>query len=153
MNKKVYLIITVFAIIFISFVIILVNKSMSNNESMAGMPGMSQNGNTKDTKTPAVQSIDQTELLKYLNDPNVIIVDVRESSGYKKGHLPNSINIPFQDFQKRYKELDSSKFVIFVCHSGGMGKASGQFLLQQGFQHVANLSGGMAKWSGTVVTN
>jgi predicted sulfurtransferase len=31
-----------------------------------------------------------------------------------------------------------------------MGEASGQILLQQGFQHVFNLFGGMAQWSGPV---
>lgn len=151
MNKKITLIITIMAILFIGFVIVFVNKSMANNQSMAGMPGMTQNGDMKDSKSLEVPSIDQNELVKYLNDPDVIIVDVREASGYTKGHIPNSINIPFEDFQKRYNELDSNKTIILVCHSGGMGKASGQFLLQQGFQHVANLDGGMAKWTGQVV--
>lgn len=150
MNKKMPLIITVVAIVFIGFVIIFVNKSMAKNESMAGMPGMSQNGDMKETKTAKLQSMDHTEILKYLDKSDVTIVDVREPASYNKGHIPNSINIPFTDFQKRYNELDSSKLIILVCHTGGMGEASGQLLLQKGFQHVANLSGGMAKWSGPV---
>ncbi len=150
MNKKMMIITTAIVLLFISFVIIFVNKSMAKNESMAGMPGMSQNGDKKETKTSEVQSLDQTKLVKYLNKSDVTIVDVREPAAYKKSHIPNSINIPFEDFQKRYHELDSNKFIIFVCHTGGMGEASGQLLIQQGFQHVGNLSGGMAKWSGPI---
>jgi len=144
------LIITVIAIVFIGFVIIFVNKSMAKNESMAGMPGMFQNEDKKENKTAELQTMDQAGLLKDLDKSDVTIVDVREPASYKRGHIPNSINIPFRDFQKRYNELDSSKLIILVCHTGGMGEASGQLLLQKGFQHVANLSGGMAKWSGLI---
>jgi rhodanese-related sulfurtransferase len=150
MNKKISLITTAIAIVFIGLVIIFVNKSMAKNESMDGMPGMSQNEDMKETKTAKLQSMDQAELLKYLDKSDVTIVDVREPASYKKGHIPSAINIPFTDFQKRYNELDSSKLIILVCHTGGMGEASGQLLLQQGFKHVANLSGGIAKWSGPV---
>jgi rhodanese-related sulfurtransferase len=148
-NKKMTIMVAAIGIFFIVFIIIFVNQSMAKNENMAGMPGMSKNGDMKETNVP--QSIDGNELEKYLNNPDVTIVDVRESTGYSNGHIPNAINIPFQDFQQRYKELDSSKFIILVCHSGGMGQASGQFLLQKGFKHVANLSGGMAKWTGKVI--
>jgi rhodanese-related sulfurtransferase len=150
MNKKMTLIISVIAIFFVGFIIIFVNKSMAKNESMAGMPGMPQNGDMKEMKAEEPHSMDQSELLKYLDKSDVTIVDVRESTAYTKGHIPNSVNIPYADFQKRYTELDSNKLIVLVCHSGGMGKASGQFLFQQGFQHVANLSGGMAKWTGPV---
>lgn len=151
MNKKISLITTVISILFIGFIIIFVNKTMAKNNNMPGMPGMSQNGDMKETKTAEPLSLDQDGLLKYLDYPNVTIVDVREPAAYGRSHVSNSINIPYKDFQKRYNELDSNKLIILVCHSGGMGKASGQFLLQQGFQYVANLSGGMAKWLGPVV--
>lgn len=150
MIKKMTLIITVGAVLFIGFVMIFVNKSMANNQSsMAGMPGMSQNGEKKET-SQEVKSITQSELVKYLDQSDVTIVDLREPVAFRKSHIPNSINIPFADFQDRFHELDSNKLIVLVCHVGSMGEASGQLLLQQGFKHVDNLTGGMAKWSGPV---
>jgi rhodanese-related sulfurtransferase len=138
MTKKVTLITVGIAILFIGFVIIYMNKAMAKNESMDGM------------KDQEVHKIGQSDILKEIKNPDVVIVDLRESNLYKKGHIPNSINIPFEEFQDGAKELDPSKSIILVCHTGPMGDASGQILLQKGFQHVSNLSGGMAQWSGPI---
>jgi rhodanese-related sulfurtransferase len=146
MNKKVAIITSGVIILFISFIVIYTNKSMAKNESMDGMPGMSES----EMKNHKVHNINQEDVLKELKNADVTIVDLREPSLYEKGHIPNSINIPFEDFQNRYKELDPNKNIILICHVGTMGEASGQLLLDQGFQHVSNLSGGIAKWTGPI---
>jgi rhodanese-related sulfurtransferase len=143
MNKKITLASIGIVILFIAFVVVYVNKSMANNESMAGMSGMSDNGDMS-----KVHNINQSDLLKSMNKTDVTIVDIREPYLYSKSHIPNSINIPFADFESRFKEIDSNKEIILVCHEGSMGEASGQLLLQNGYKHVSNLTGGMAQWSG-----
>jgi rhodanese-related sulfurtransferase len=140
MNKKITLVSSLIVILFIAFVVVYVSKSMANNESM---PGMSNNGDMN-----KVHNINQSDLLKSMNKTDVTIVDIREPYLYSKSHIPNSINIPFADFQNRFKELDSNKNIILVCHEGSMGEAGGQLLLQNGYKHVSNLAGGMAQWSG-----
>jgi rhodanese-related sulfurtransferase len=149
MDKKFTLLTTGILILFIGFVVIFLNKAIANNESMEGMPGMSEN-DMEGMKDQEVHDLSQSDLLKDLNNPDVTIVDIRELNLYQKSHIPNSINIPFGDFQSRFQELDSNKNIILVCHVGSMGESSGQFLLQQGFQHVSNLSDGMAEWSGSL---
>jgi rhodanese-related sulfurtransferase len=149
MNKKVTLITMGIFIIFISFVIFFTTKSVAKNESMDGMPGMSES-EMEDMEKHEVHNINQSDLIKEIKNPEVIIVDIREPSLYEKSHIPNSVNIPFEEFQKRFKELDPKKNIILVCHVGSMGEASGQLLLEQGFQHVSNLSVGMAQWTGPI---
>ncbi|WML43197.1 rhodanese-like domain-containing protein [Neobacillus sp. PS3-40] len=150
MTKKVTLITVGIAILFIGFVIIYMNIAMAKNETMNGMAGMSENRDVKG-KDQEVHKIDQSYLLKEIKSTDVMIVDLREPNLYKKSHIPNSINIPFEEFQSKFQELDVNKTIILVCHMGPMGDASGQLLLQQGFKHVANLSGGMANWTGPLV--
>jgi rhodanese-related sulfurtransferase len=145
MNKKVIITIGVI-ILFISFIVIYTNNSMAKNEGMDGMSGMSES----EMKNHKVQSINQVEVLKEIKNTDVMIVDLREPSLYEKGHIPNAINIPFENFQNRYKELDPNKNIFLICHAGPMGRESGQFLLDQGFHRVSNLSGGMAKWTGPI---
>lgn len=147
MNKRMTLAVIV-ALLLISFVLVFMNKSIFINESASGV---SLKDNSEVAKSQEVQSINQSDLLKKINKSNVTIVDVRESVLYEKGHIPNSTNIPFADFRKRYQELDKNKFIILVCHTGGMGEAGARLLGKKGFKNAAYLPGGMGKWSGPVV--
>ncbi|GAB7388554.1 rhodanese-like domain-containing protein [Bacillaceae bacterium] len=98
------------------------------------------------------EKIDQEQMLQEMEKEDVTIVDLREPELYAKGHIPGAINIPFAEFQNRYQELDKEKRIIFVCHTGPMGDASSQFLLEKGYKNLANLKGGMAGWTGPLAT-
>lgn len=45
----------------------------------------------------------------------VVIVDVRSRDGYREGHLPGAINIPFEELPNRAKELPKDKDIISYC--------------------------------------
>lgn len=77
---------------------------------------------------------------------NVQVVDVREPEETDAGTLPNVILIPLGDIPARMGELDSSKTILVVCKAGGRSAKAGQFLVQNGFGDVVNLSGGMLAW-------
>jgi rhodanese-related sulfurtransferase len=96
------------------------------------------------------EKINQDQMLKEVEKVHVTIVDLREPELFTEAHIPGAINIPFEEFQHRYQELDNEKRIVFVCHTGPMGDASSQFLLEKGFSDLANLKGGMAKWDGPV---
>ncbi len=78
----------------------------------------------------------------------MVIVDLREPELFSNSRVPNSINIPFEEIQLRYTELPKDKEIVFVCHTGRMGVESGNLLLENGYNQVYNLDGGMAKWTG-----
>jgi rhodanese-related sulfurtransferase len=62
-----------------------------------------------------------------------MIIDVRTPAEFKAGHLPGSINIPLQEFQKRWKEIPMSEDpVVLCCASGNRSKIATQFLRKQG---------------------
>jgi rhodanese-related sulfurtransferase len=92
----------------------------------------------------------QEQLIQEMKKENVTIVDLREPFLYKKSHVPGAINIPFAKFKDRYKEINKEERVLFVCHTGPMGDASSQLLLEKGYTDVGNLKGGMAQWDGPV---
>ncbi|NBI30844.1 rhodanese-like domain-containing protein [Chengkuizengella marina] len=105
---------------------------------------------TYNDQTATWEQKNQQQLINELNDPNIVIVDLREESLYKQGHIPNAINIPFTEITERYVELNKDKKIVFVCHTGSMGEDSSQFLINNGYMNVSNLTGGMAKWSGPI---
>ncbi|MFS0554139.1 rhodanese-like domain-containing protein [Brevibacillus sp. 179-C9.3 HS] len=98
-----------------------------------------------------LQIIDSNQLTQWMTDEkDMVIVDLREPELFEKGRVPNAINIPFAEINEKYMTIPKDKKVVFVCHTGRMGVESGNLLLDNGYKDVANLDGGMAKWSGQV---
>src|SRR2546422_314430 len=46
-----------------------------------------------------------------------------------------------------YKKLDPNAEIVLHCHMGMRSMDATQFLLQQGFKNVKNLTGGINAWS------
>jgi rhodanese-related sulfurtransferase len=63
--------------------------------------------------------------------------------------MPTS-NIPMAEIPARYTELESTRPVAVLCHSGGRSARVAAFLVQQGFTCVFNVRGGIDAWSGEV---
>nr|WP_254551038.1 rhodanese-like domain-containing protein [Brevibacillus sp. MS2.2] len=80
----------------------------------------------------------------------MVIVDLREPELFEERRVPYAINIPFAEINEKYRSIPTDKKVVFVCHTGRMGVESGNLLLENGYMDVANLDGGMAKWTGQV---
>lgn len=77
---------------------------------------------------------------------NVQLVDVREPVEVAEGTLPGAILIPLGDIPSRMGELDPTKTTLVLCKAGGRSAKAGEFLVQNGFEDVTNLAGGMMAW-------
>ena len=81
-----------------------------------------------------------------MNNPNVVLIDVREQSEYNAGHIPNITLIPLGTLPNRTNEIPKDKFVVMTCHSGNRSSQATNFLRQKGFTNVHNMLGGIAAW-------
>lgn len=91
------------------------------------------------------------ELTEMMGDGKpVVIVDVRETWLYSRGHIPGAVNIPYEDDSqvRVLKELKPSDRIVFVCHGGPMGDELASILVNNGYKDVYNLKGGMRRWRG-----
>jgi len=77
----------------------------------------------------------------------VVIVDVREDSEYKAGHIPGAQLIPLGELPDRLNDVPRDETVVLVCRSGNRSAQAHQFLLDQGFTNVHNMKGGMNDWT------
>jgi len=77
------------------------------------------------------------------------ILDVRSPEELKgpDGQISGSLNIPLPELEQRHQEIPSGKPVVVVCHSGSRSALATQQLLKEGFSDVANLRGGLSRWS------
>lgn len=77
----------------------------------------------------------------------LILVDVREEWEYSLAKLDDSILIPLGTLPQSLAQLNRESEIIAICHHGMRSADATNFLLQQGFQNVKNLVGGIDAWS------
>lgn len=97
--------------------------------------------------------ISPDSICKYIKlHPQTILLDVRSKAEYEGKADPNfgtllgAINIPIQELPQRISELEKYKgkeILVFCSHSRRSPRAA-YLLMQQGFQNVVNMSGGMS---------
>ena len=62
-----------------------------------------------------LKSVTIDELMQKIEVGRVTILDVRPENEYKKGHITNSISIPFDELAKRLNELPKRTEIIAYC--------------------------------------
>lgn len=91
------------------------------------------------------------EFKKMKDQEDVVILDVRSNYEHELGHFKNAITLDmdnFRDFPEKVKELESLKHkkVLTYCTGGIKCEKASAFLLEQGFEDVYQLHGGIIKY-------
>jgi rhodanese-related sulfurtransferase/rubrerythrin len=79
---------------------------------------------------------------------DITVLDVRQPSEYRSGHIPGAKLIPVPELPDRISEIDPKKPVVVYCALGGRSRAAAQMLSGKGFDDVINLTGGYKAWEG-----
>jgi rhodanese-related sulfurtransferase len=75
------------------------------------------------------------------------LLDCREPDEYATARIDGSTLIPMREMAARLGELDKQSRIVVHCHHGGRSLRMTQFLRQQGFGQVQNMTGGIDAWS------
>jgi rhodanese-related sulfurtransferase len=83
-----------------------------------------------------------------LNNDDTILIDVRETAEYGKGHIENALNIPLSSLDGKLYELEPHKLtpVIVTCQQGSRSASACKKLHKAGFTQVYDMKGGMLAW-------
>lgn len=83
-----------------------------------------------------------------LNREDAIMIDVRETSEWAAGHIPNSRHIAISQLEKQIHELEKFKArpLIVNCQTGNRSSSACHTLKKHGFEKVYNLAGGIGAW-------
>ena len=95
-----------------------------------------------------VKQVGIAEALQLINHKNALVLDVREESEFKTGHILNARLIPLGKLKDRTGELERYREqpIVVVCRSGQRTNAACMLLGKQGFKQVYNLAGGILAW-------
>ncbi len=79
---------------------------------------------------------------------NPLIVDVRTSMEYKKGHIKGAVNVSYLGFgfKKRMEKLDLTKDIYIYCQSMHRSPLAAKKLASLGYENIYDLEGGFKKW-------
>ena len=98
----------------------------------------------------SVKPLSVTELnQKRQQNQALFLLDVREPNEYQYAHIADSVLIPLRQIPNRLTDLNLDDEIVVVCHHGMRSQQAAQYLEQQGFKNVSNLTGGIDAWSCT----
>ena len=87
------------------------------------------------------------QVIQALNSESSILIDVRESKDFDKGHVTNAINVPHNKVASSLSILEKYKDKQIIV-TDAMGQHSGSVsreLIKEGYD-VARMGGGMSEW-------
>lgn len=84
------------------------------------------------------------------DQPQPVLLDVREPWEFALCQVPGSINLPMNELPARFGELDEDAEIVMICHHGMRSYQCGAFLERQGFGNIINLAGGVERWADEV---
>ncbi len=84
------------------------------------------------------------------NDPNVVLLDVREPHEYEIVRIEGSRLIPLSELHLRTNELDTADTIITYCHHGQRSLQAVKTLQHFGFKKLKHLRGGIDAWASEV---
>lgn len=101
-------------------------------------------------KLTGIKAVTAQQATLMINKQNAIVVDVRSSDEFKKGHIVNAKHITLSQIEQgNFAGIENSKEIpiILVCESGARASSAAAKLVKAGFSQVHNLLSGMGGWT------
>jgi rhodanese-related sulfurtransferase len=80
----------------------------------------------------------------------VMLIDVREPVEYQIARIEGARLLPLSQFHEWAEGLNPEEEIIVMCHHGVRSAHVCSILARQGFKKMANLAGGIDRWSSDV---
>ncbi|MCY3412895.1 MAG: molybdopterin-synthase adenylyltransferase MoeB [Candidatus Heimdallarchaeota archaeon] len=80
-------------------------------------------------------------------DEEHLLIDVREAFEHEYDEIDNHLSIPLATLHRKFDILPRSIPIVIYCHSGIRSAQAVSILLEQGFDKVYNLVGGIVEWN------
>lgn len=78
--------------------------------------------------------------------PRPVVLDVREPREYHRGHIPEARLRPMVQIMQAGPQVAAETPIVLVCRTGRRSRRVAARLMQDGFENVSILQGGMLAW-------
>ena len=90
-----------------------------------------------------VPQVRAPEWKTWVDEHDALVLDVREPMEWARGTLEGSRKVKLVDLPSALPTLDANRPILVVCRTGNRSQHAAKWLLAQGFENVANLTGGL----------
>jgi len=96
--------------------------------------------------------VDAETMNKFLDNPDTVVIDMRNHYEYEVGHFENAIEIPSDTFREQLPmavemmQENKNRNIIMYCTGGIRCEKASAFMLHKGFQNVFHLEGGIINY-------
>ncbi len=97
-----------------------------------------------------IKTLDPKTLKSWLDNNEVLLIDVREPAEYNDSYIEKAVNIPLSQLLTKIQEIPNlgKKKIVLQCKSGIRSMTGCQSLKDQGFnENLWTLEGGIYAWS------
>jgi len=100
--------------------------------------------------------VDARQFNELSQDPETIIIDMRNHYEFEVGHFKNAIEVPSDTFREQLPMLaemmkeNTEKTIIMYCTGGIRCEKASAFMLHKGFKNVYHLEGGIIHYANQV---
>ena len=99
-----------------------------------------------DSSSPKVIPADPVEINEWLENDEVVLVDVRETSEYEREHIAGALLLPMSSFDEDLFPTITGKRLVLHCAVGKRSEAVGRMLLKEGHTDITHMTGGIDAW-------
>lgn len=99
-----------------------------------------------DEATKEVIGVDVATVNAWLENDEVVLVDVRETTEYDQEHIPGAMLLPMSSFDPELFPSVPGKRVVLHCAVGKRSEAAGKMLLKEGYEGAIHMTGGIREW-------
>lgn len=98
----------------------------------------------------AWRSVDPSDAEQMIESEKPVVLDVRTPPEVASGYLPHAVLIPMDEIEHRLDEVPrpTDRPLLVYCEGGVRSAAICDYLAQEGWEDLCNLSGGIASWRG-----
>jgi rhodanese-related sulfurtransferase len=102
--------------------------------------------NERLTQKKRAKEVSPQTAVHLINHEQALVVDLRDSEAFRKGHIIDSVQACAEDFTQERMTQYKEKPLILVCARGLQSAPLATRLKQQGFKTPLVLAGGIAAW-------
>lgn len=86
------------------------------------------------------------EFKTYLNRDDIQVIDLRNATEYKEGHIDGVLHVFIGTLPQNLDKISKEKLLVVHCQSGDRATIGYSLLKKFGFKNVKNYSGSMNEW-------
>lgn len=97
----------------------------------------------------SISEVDPSEVSEHAGDGDLVLVDVRETEEWDRGHLPGAKHVPRGHLESRIEGAapDRNARVVLYCASGNRSALAARTLAEDlGYANVQSMTGGYTLW-------